>query len=313
MVFDATGLDRRAARVSAAVPVLINAAGGTAAAKGDGLGAEVRAAFDQAGLEIHLHLIDSSDIRAAAEKHANLPLVVVGGGDGTLGSAAAGLMKGKAALGILPLGTRNHLARELNVPLDLPGAATLIAARPTRRIDIGQVNGHLFLNNASIGLYPEMVRLRDERQMQHGLPKWLAAIPASWAALRRLRHHRLRLHGPDGEQEVITPMLFVGNNHYALAAGQIGTRDALDDGLLSVFAVAARRRRALLGFALRTLTGRADPQEDFAALGDVHALAVSGRSRQIDIALDGEVRALRIPLEFSIQPGALTVVAPNAD
>lgn len=298
--------------MSDAIPVLINAGGGTAAAKADTLEAEVRAAFAEAGLEIDLQLIQGCDMQAAAAARAHLPLVVVGGGDGTLGCAAGALIEGDAALGILPLGTRNHLARELGVPLDLPGAATLIAARRTRRIDIARVNGHLFLNNASIGLYPDMVRLRNEGQAQHKLPKWIAAIPASWAALKRLRHHRLHLHSPSGDRQVITPMLFVGNNHYALDAGQIGKRDALDDGLLSVLAVAARRRRALLGFALRTLTGRADPAEDFAALGDVAELTVTGHAHHIDIALDGEVIELRMPLAFTMTAGALTVVAPDA-
>jgi diacylglycerol kinase family enzyme len=297
--------------MSEPVPVLINAGGGTAASKGDKLEAEVRAAFAGARIDIDLLLLDGRDIQAAATRYAHLALVVVGGGDGTLGCAAGALIEGKAALGILPLGTRNHLARELDVPLDLPGAARLIAKGFRRRIDVARVNGRLFVNNASIGIYPELVRERDARQERLNLPKSLAAIPAAWAALKRMRHHRLRLHSPQGEREIVTPMLFVGNNHYALEAGQLGKRSALDDGLLSVFAVAARRRRALLGFALRTLAGRADPAEDFAALGDVPQLTVTGRSHHIDVALDGEVEELRMPLKFTIDRRALTVVAPD--
>ncbi|KQS04825.1 hypothetical protein ASG11_11660 [Sphingomonas sp. Leaf357] len=298
------------APVPVLIPVLINAGGGTAASKGDKLEAEVRAAFAGAGLAIDLQLIEGCDMQDAVKARAHLPLVVVGGGDGTIGCAAGEVLTGKAALGILALGTRNHLARELGVPLDLPGAAKLIASGERRRIDVARVNGHLFINNASIGLYPEMVRLRDEEQAQFRLPKWLAAVPASWGTLKRLRHHRLRLHAPGGFSDVVTPMLFVGNNHYELKAGQVGTRSALDDGKLSVFAVAERSRTALIGFALRTLVGRADRRQDFAAIGDVAALTVTGRSRKVDIALDGEVIDLPLPLEFTIEPGALAVVAP---
>jgi diacylglycerol kinase family enzyme len=296
--------------VSGRIPVLINAGGGTAASKGDTLEAEVRAAFESAGVKIDLQLLHGGEMQAAVAERAHLPLVVVGGGDGTIACAATEVLKGKAALGILALGTRNHLARELGVPLDLSGAAELIAAGPQRRIDIGRVNGRLFINNASIGLYPAMVRLREKGQEQANLPKWVAAIPASWRTLKRLPHHRVRLRMPDKSREVVTPMLFVGNNHYELDAGQLGKRSALDGGTLSVFAVAARGRIALIGFALRTLIGRVDRAQDFAAIGDMPKLSVTGRSRQIDIALDGEVARLSMPLDFTIEAGALVVVAP---
>ena len=291
------------------VPVLVNRAGGTAAGHGEGLGDMVEAAFANAGVAIDLRLIAGCEMTAAARSVAGTPLVVIGGGDGTLGCAAAELAGSGSAMGILPLGTRNHLARELGVPADLEGAARLIAERSTRRIDLGRVGERVFVNNASIGLYPALVRRRDENPA----PKWLAALPATLGALSRLRHHRLRLvMGDDlnGERQVVTPLLFVGNNRYTLDRQALGTRDALDDGVLSVFAVASRRRLALVGFALRTLTGRADPERDFAAIGEAAALTVHGRSRQIDVALDGEVVRLSMPLRFRSDPGALTVVAP---
>lgn len=292
------------------VPVLINASGGMAASMGDVLEAEVRAAFEKASVAIELLLLDGGGMQAAVAERAHLPLVVVGGGDGTIGCATAEVLRGKAALGILALGTRNHLARELGVPLDLPAAAKLIAGGKKRRIDVARVNGQLFINNASIGLYPAMVRVREEEQAAHRVPKWIAAVPASWDALKRLRHHRLRLRVPGGTKDIATPMLFVGNNHYSLEAGRIGTRDALDDGLLSVFALASRSRAGLIGFALRAVMGRVHRQEDFAAIGDVTELTVTGRSRDVDIALDGEVRRLSMPLDFTLEKGALRVIAP---
>jgi diacylglycerol kinase family enzyme len=295
------------------IPVLINAGGGTAASLGDKLENQVRAAFDAAGLTIDLRLLDGCDMQAAVAKRAHLPLVVVGGGDGTIGCAAGEVLKGEASLGILALGTRNHLARELGVPLDLGDAAKLIASGETRRIDVARVNDHLFINNASIGLYPAMVRVREEEQEAHRLPKWIAAVPASWSALKRLRHHRLRLRTPGVTREIATPMLFVGNNHYSLEAGRIGKRDALNDGLLSVFALASHSRAALIGFVLRAVIGRVRRREDFAAIGDVPELTVTGRSHDVDIALDGEVRRLTLPLKFRIEAGALRIVAPKAE
>lgn len=291
------------------VPVLINREGGTAAARGDALGPEVEAAFEAAGLTIDLRLLRGCDITNAAAELSQEPLVVVGGGDGTIGGAAGALVDGGGAtLGILALGTRNHLARALDLPLDLAGAAQAIARGRDRRIDLARVNGAAFVNNASVGFYPDLVRARDASR----LSKRFAAIPATYNAVKRMRHHRMRLRRPDGSDEVVTPMLFVGNNRYALAAGRIGEREALADGLLSIYAVASRRRLALAGFALRTMLGRADPERDFAAIGDAAELTVTGRSEEIDIALDGEVRTLAMPLRFTIQPGALAVRVPAA-
>jgi len=290
----------------APVPVLINRTGGTAASRGDRLDGEIEAAFATAGVPIALQLLDGCDVLEAAKAVAHHPVVVVGGGDGTLGCGARAMAGSGGALGILALGTRNHLARELGVPLDLPRAAKLIAARHTRAIDLAQVNGELFLNNASIGFYPDMVRERDEMD----LPKWVAALPAAGAALRRMKHHRLSLVASGMKRRVTTPMLFVGNNHYALEAGRLGRREALDGGTLSVYAIASRHRLALIGFAIRAVLGRMNHDQDFAALGDVPELTVTGRSRTVDIALDGEVMELKMPLEFTLIPGGLTVIAP---
>lgn len=293
--------------MTAPIPVLVNRSGGTAASRGDKLGPELETAFENAGVSIELQLVEGQELESALKKVAGRPLVVIGGGDGTLGRMAGILAEKGTTLGILPLGTRNHLARELGIPLDIPGAAKLIAAGTVRAIDLARVNGEPFINNASIGLYPQLVREREQRST----PKWIAAIPASFAALRRIKHHRLHLTMPGRakDSDIVTPMLFVGNNHYALEAGQIGKRDALDGGVLSIYAVASRRRLALIGFAIRTLFGRAD-RHDFAALGDTPSFEVRGRSDDIDIALDGEVMTLNMPLRFECQAGALKVVAP---
>nr|WP_231639386.1 hypothetical protein [Sphingomonas profundi] len=185
----------------------------------------------------------------------------------------------------------------------------MIADGATRAIDLAAVNGHGFVNNASVGLYPLMVRHR-QAGARHGWPKWLATIPAAWAALRRLPRHRLHLRSDDGDRTLRTPLLFVGNNRYALERGRIGTRLALDDGTLCVFAVAAQTRSGLLWFALRALLGRSDPARDFAAIGACAGLLVLSRARFVDIALDGEVHRLRPPLGFTVAPRAIRLCVP---
>lgn len=293
------------------IPVIVNRNGGTAARLGDALADRIESAFAAAGLVAVVRAVDGCDIANAVRSLRDAPLVVVGGGDGTLGTAAqARVESGGGAFGILPLGTRNHLALELAIPAALEGAAQVIAGGHRRQIDLASVNGRMFVNNASIGFYPLLVRWRDVRQGRRGYPKWLATIAGAASTLRRLPHHRLRITLSGRPEPIVTPLLFVGNNRYELERGQIGTRLALDDGTLSVFAVATHSRAGIVWFALRTLVGMSDPTRDFAALGECTDFTVASRSERIDIALDGEVARMAPPLRFAVHPGVLTVLAP---
>jgi len=295
------------------IPILINRAGGTAAAAGTDLAGTIADACGQAGIAADIRFLEAPDMAAAVEAHADHSLVVIGGGDGTLGCAAGILIArgSAAALGILPLGTHNHFAQQLGIPGDIPAAVRILAEGHQRRIDVATVNGITFLNNASIGLYPLLVRSREEEQRRYNFPKWLANLHAAMAVLRRLRHHRLRVESEGVTQSIRTPLLFVGNNIYSLEGGHIGERAALDQGKLSLFAVASQTRRGALWFALRTLFGRADPARDFAALETSRDLTVSAHAHDIHVALDGELQRLQSPLRFAIRPRALRVVVPK--
>ena len=291
------------------IAVVVNRGGGAASRAGDALVEQIEAAFKAAGATADIHAVDGKDLITTIEHLAKTGVVAVGGGDGTQGCAAAVLSKAGATHGILPLGTRNNLARQLGIPLDLEGAAKVIAGGHTTAIDLSEVNGHVFINNASIGLYPTQVELRDKAQ-KRGLPKWLAKIPASWTVLKNLPHHRYRLQLDNAVQPVVTPLLFIGNNVYSLEPGKVGTRRAMDDGKLSVFAVAKNSRLGLITLALRALVGRSNPDTDFATIGDCERLIVSAHRSRLKVALDGEVISLSTPLKFTVRPAALKVFVP---
>jgi len=290
--------------------ILVNAAGGKAMAAGDGLVGILERAFAASGHRADVRLLRGDAMAEAVAGAARAGRVIVAGGDGTMACAAQALGDGGAELALLPLGTLNHLARDLGIPDDLNAAASLAATGTAVAIDVGEVNGRRFVNNASIGLYPFMVRQRDGVRKRKHWPKWLATIPAAWAALARLPHHRLRIDLGTGERDLVTPMLFVGNNRYTLEGGEIGSRARLTDGLLSVYALAPHSRAALLWFALRTLFGRIDWKTDFIVLGECASLTVRSAGASIELALDGEVIRLESPLRFRIRAGALHVVAP---
>ncbi len=296
------------------IPVLLNSEGGSLAGNSSDIPEQICNAFESFGREARIQLLRGQQLIEAASEVAHHPLVVVGGGDGTLGSVSSILgARSSGTLGILPLGTRNHLARQLKIPMDVPGAVAVIANGERKAIDIASANDMGFVNNASIGFYPLLVRLRDAERERLGIPKSIANLIAGWSVFRRLRHHALRLQ-LDGETQTIrTPLLFVGNNTYSLDAGHIGERGSLEDGQLSVFAVATRTRAATLWFALRTAIGRSNPDDDFAAFGNCREATLHAHSREIHIALDGELHRMRSPIIFKIHPAALTVMVPAAD
>ena len=214
----------------ARIEVLINSGAGTAAADPD-IAANVAKAFDSAGLEADVELIDGGEceVRSRSISESGDKLVVVGGGDGTISAAASALAGTDTLLGILPLGTLNHFARDLGIPLKLEEAAALIAKRPERRVDVAEMNDRLFINNSAIGLYPLMVVDRDAQRRRLGRSKKLAMIVASVRTLARFHHERLTLTVNDERERVDTPLLFVGNNDYRVDLGAAGRRESVED------------------------------------------------------------------------------------
>jgi diacylglycerol kinase family enzyme len=288
------------------LPVLINRSGGTADAMGASLRPAIEDAFAAVGQAIALELVDGADMGEAVKRHLGAPRIVVGGGDGTLGGAAAILANSPSALAILPLGTRNHLARQLGIPLDLAEAAEVAASGQRRRIDLGAAGDRVFVNNASFGIYTRFVRQRDG---QAG-PKWLGAIPATWHVLRHMHAQQFALRIDGVPRAIETPLLFVGNNEYSIQPGHVGERETLTDGELSVYAVAAQRPYRLLGFALRALVGLARPERDFAECAAAHEVVIEGLG-WIEGAFDGELDWLPLPLALRSLPQALGVVTPR--
>jgi len=293
------------------VRVIVNKSGGTS--KGDGEeAARIKAAFDAAGVDADVRPTESEDIfdaLAAAAKARGLDAVVAGGGDGTLSCAAGHLAGTKRPLGILPLGTLNHLARDAGIPARLEDAVAVIAAGHVRAIDVAEVNGRVFVNNSSVGLYPDMVRLREVEQERLGRSKRLAMLSASLTSLRHFRRHRLGISAEGLETPVRTPMLFVGNNRYQVNLLALGRREALDQGELCLYAIRARSRAHLLWAGIRGIFGRLDQQRDFVTYY-VREAEVSSDRDALTVSADGETVRLETPLRYRIRPKALRLIVP---
>ena len=158
--------------------------------------------------------------------------------DGTVSAVASALAGSNAILGILPMGTLNHFAKDMHIPLDLEAAVATITRGKTAHCDVGEVNGRIFVNNSSLGLYPSMVFERDLQQRRTGRSKWTAVFWASLTVLRRFRSVRVRMKINGQTCVRKTPFVFVGNNEYEIEGLNVGTRSCLNSGHLSLYVAA---------------------------------------------------------------------------
>ena len=294
----------------APITVLLNRGGGAVAADPQ-IADKAAEALRGAGLDLDVELVGGGDcaVRCRAIAERGDELLVVGGGDGTISAAASGLAGTETLLGILPLGTLNHFARDLGIPSDIAEAAKLIARRPERRVDVADMNGRIFINNSAIGLYPLMVLDRDLQRRRLGRSKRLAMIVASLRTLVRFGHQRLTLTVNDEQARIDTPLLFVGNNDYRVDIGAPGQRESIDDGILSVFVMRKKTRGGLIAASIRALFNRAR-EDDMVKLDNVERLRVSSRRGALAVSLDGEVVHAQPPLDYKIRKKALRVIAP---
>ncbi len=269
--------------------------------------------FIALGFRANVHLAQSGEeilalAKAAADSDADI--IVAGGGDGTISAVAAEAHRAGKTLGVLPLGTLNHFSKDLNIPQDLKSAIQIIVDRETQTIDLAKVNERIFINNSSIGLYPRIVRKRDQQQQRLGWGKWRAA---AWAALRMFRvspflNVIIEIDGKSFQRK--TPFVFVGNNRYEMELYNIGRRPKLDEGKLSVYFLHRGGRWGVIMLLFHTLTGRVKQWRDFEEVS-TDSITIKTRRNRISVAFDGEVSTLETPLNYEIIPQALKVLVPK--
>ena len=252
---------------------------------------------------------DISALAARALSQNHEP-IVAGGGDGTVNAVAGRLAGVDVALGVLPMGTLNHFARDAGVPGNLEAAVRNLFTGRVKNVDVGEVNGRVFVNNSGIGFYPHFVRQREELE-RRGHPKPIAFVLALQAVVRRYLRLRIEAHTDRaGALERVTPFLFVGNNWYETSGLEIGTRARLDSGRLWVCAPRAGRQD-LVCTALRTLVG-GEPDPDLDVF-EAEEISVDPKTPRVNVSTDGEVSIMDAPLRFRVRPLALKVILPARD
>jgi diacylglycerol kinase family enzyme len=234
--------------------------------------------------------------------------LVAAGGDGTVNAVASVAIRSQVPLGVLPLGTLNHFAKDAGIPLDLDEAMRVVLAGRTRAVDVGEVNGRIFLNNASLGVYPRIVQLR-ERYREKGLGKWLAALWASLAVLRRHPFMKVNIRTPDQNLLRRSPAVFVGNNAYETAGFSLGSRKALDRGVIALYVMNAGARVGLFRLGWQLWRMGAERVQELDCLLTSEAVIETARDA-MRAGLDGELVELRTPLRCRSLPGALRLLVP---
>jgi diacylglycerol kinase family enzyme len=292
------------------IAVILNVLAGTG--HGERLAQTLADSFLAAAATAHIVAADPrrDDLTALARRAAvdGARAVVAAGGDGTVSSVAAGLAGTGTPLGVIPAGTLNHFAKDLRIPLPAANAVRTIVEAHATSVDVGEVNGHIFINNSSLGLYPQLVQSRL-RYQRGGHRKWVAFLLASFDGLRR--YSFVKVHLTAGARTLVrrTPLVFIGNNRYELTTLTAGTRKSLAEGHLSLYVTHQKRPVELLALAARALAGRLTPGRDLDVLC-AREILIHTRTRTVSVATDGEVQRMRMPLRYRIRPAELRVIVP---
>jgi diacylglycerol kinase family enzyme len=271
---------------------------------------QIERALEVAGIQAAIHRVPVHAPLTSwlTEVGSDYDILVAAGGDGTVSAVAATAVRLYKTLGIIPGGTLNHFARDLGIPTDVRNAVATLATGSCRRLDVGAVNGIVFINNASIGAYPRMVWHRD-RTRQKGWPRGVAAVAAAVRTWLDLRLLTVRLCIDDTELIRRSPFLFVGNSWYEVEGVRFGRRPRLTDGTLSFYVAPEAGRLTALMLPLRSLLRNLRADDNFEAW-QASSISMHLAARQLRVALDGEVHTLTTPLRFAIERGALHAIAP---
>jgi YegS/Rv2252/BmrU family lipid kinase len=286
------------------IPVFINANSKTGKENANA----AFAALEEAGLEIGpKHLTQSQE---EAEKllrecvQAKEEMVIVAGGDGALSMAANVLAGSETAMAIIPMGTGNTFARSIEMPLDLTDAAAAIATGKIIQVDVGRVNGRVFLNSVTLGISGEIVENLDgETKARLGLLSWPARIiPILWG--HQALH--LKISANDKSFNLRTHQLIISNGRYLAGPIEAAPDASLQDSRLRVFALGNDWKSLLKSTFLWIIRRHNSWKEThyFSA----HWLCVESRKKPVAADVDGEI-CESTPLELEVEEGVLQVLA----
>jgi YegS/Rv2252/BmrU family lipid kinase len=269
--------------------------------------------FDDAGVKTDIRYVQKGANLAEMSRQAFVDgsrFIIAGGGDGTLSATASGLVGTDAAFGVLPVGTLNHFARDLGIPLDMERAARIVLGGHTELVDVGEVNGKTFLNSI-LGLYPIYRYLRAAEESR-GWGRRMSFLLGVAKIIHRFPSLKVRMFVNGQEIERKTPYILIANNEHAMEGYNLGRRTSMTEGKLYIYIMKRRDRLGLIQLLLRLICGRFHGRNEFEIFAAEEAW-VETKGKRMGVALDGEVMTLESPLHYRVLPRALNVLAPPPD
>lgn len=248
---------------------------------------------------------------AVEEAQRSGGIVVAAGGDGTINTVAQATLGTGCAFGVLPLGTFNYFSRAHGIPSDIPEACRILTESDAIEVQVGQVNERVFLVNASIGLYPQLLEEREQAKQKLGRSR----LVAFGAALKTLftfhRHLLLDIESARSKRRIVTQTLFVGNNRLQLERVGIAESEQVEHHKLAAVILKPVSALALVGLVLRAIVGRLGEAKQVTSFA-LERLVVRSRFRRrsLKVATDGEVEPMKTPLVFRVAEHPLLLLRP---
>lgn len=240
-------------------------------------------------------------------------IVVAAGGDGTINAVAQAALGCGQPFAVLPQGTFNYFGRAHGVPQGTRAAVEALLAAQPQPVQVGLINDRVFLVNASLGLYPQLLEDREAFKARYGRSRLIAMLSGALSFLREHRQLDLEIEIEGETRRVRTPTLFVGNNALQLTQIGIDGAEALDRGRLVAIALKPVGTAAMVGLLLRGALGRLGDADQVVSF-PLRTLTIRppGRRwpRRYKVAMDGEVTHLPSPLVFRVSPEPLLMMVP---
>ncbi|AZO11250.1 MULTISPECIES: diacylglycerol kinase family protein [unclassified Mesorhizobium] len=294
---------------------VLNQSGGTLRTTDlSALSDQLRQTLEAAGHSVQLDIVAGRDVAAALEKaiaNPDIDVVLAGGGDGTISTAASLLMYKQKALAILPAGTMNLFARGLGVPQTLDAALKSFADGEVKAVDMATANGQPFVHQFSIGMHARMVQLREKMDFGSRLGKMQASVRAAWATIKNPPALKVTLIV--GNAEIVTRTTGIGISNNLFGEGHLPYADNPAGGVLGIYVSVARRRRDLAKLFLDMLRGRwRDSEHVEIHQADKAVLKIHSSTKKFRAVMDGELVKLERETVIEIHPGALNVLVPRS-
>lgn len=258
------------------------------------------------------HEFDADIKRAVEAARDEDSTVVAAGGDGTIRSVAQVAAEHGVRFGAVAVGTFNFFARNHALPEDPEQAFRVAVTGYPNPVRLGEVNGHVFLINASIGLYAKSISEREQRTKVWGRNRFVATFSTLVSLFKKPKLMNAEFDTEKGHLKMQTPMIFIGNNDLQLHNLSFKVADRLKKDELAVILFKPISRSAMLRILMKTVTGRAEQEPEVESFG-VKRMTITTKRKSHDVALDGEMFHLPVPIEVQVLPKSLLLMSPHPE